>query len=63
MKGNEFLDCSKGYQLHEMQVRISQILDKLAIEVQHEDATFEPPAAPTHAQTGTLTASPAVLYS
>jgi len=58
MNGNESFVTSKGYQLHEFQVRISQILDKLAIKVQLEHATFEPPAVPTHAQTGTLTASP-----
>jgi hypothetical protein len=58
-----FCECSKGYQLHEFQVRISQILDKLAIEVQLEHATFEPPVVPTHAQTDTLTASPVVPCS
>jgi len=63
MNGNESFVTSKGYQLHEFQVRISQILDKLAIEVQLEHATFEPPAVPTHAQTGTLTASPVVPCS
>ena len=56
-------DCSKGYQLHDFQVRISQILDKLATEVRLEHATFEPPAVPTHAQIGTLTASPVVPCS
>jgi len=58
-----FCDRSKGYQLHEVQVKISQILEKLAIEVMHKHATFEPPAVPTHAQTGTLTASPVVPCS
>jgi len=44
-------------------VRISQILDKLATEVQLEHATFEPPAVPTLAQIGTLTASPVMPCS
>jgi hypothetical protein len=56
-------DYSKGHQLQEFQVRISQILDKLAIEVLHKHETFEPPAGPTHAQTGTLTTSPVVHCS
>jgi hypothetical protein len=43
-------------------VRISQIIDKLATEVMHKHATFVPPAVPTHAQTGTLTASPVVPF-
>ena len=54
--GINFCDCSKGYQLHEFQVRISQILDNLAIEIMQKHKTFEPPAVPTHTQTGTLTA-------
>jgi hypothetical protein len=56
-------DCSEGYNLYEIQVRISQILDKLAIEVMHKHETFEPPAVPTHIQTGTLTALPVVPCS
>jgi hypothetical protein len=51
-----FCDCSKGYQLHESQDRISEILDELAKEAMHKHATLEPPAFPTHTQTGTLTA-------
>ena len=58
-----FCDCSKGYQLHEVQVRISQILDKLTVEVMQKQETFVPPAVPTHTQTGILTASPVVPCS
>jgi hypothetical protein len=53
----------KGYLLNELQARISQTLDKLATAVQLEYASFEPPATPTHAQIGTLTASPTMPCS
>jgi hypothetical protein len=58
-----FCDCSKGYQLHEFQVRISHILDKLSIEFMQKHETFETPVFPTHAQIGTLTASTVVPCS
>jgi hypothetical protein len=48
----------KGYLLNGLQARISQILDKLATEVQPEYAAFGLPVTPTHAQIGTLTALP-----
>jgi len=49
--------------LWEIKLRIFQILDKIAIEVMHKHEIFEPPAVPTHTQTGTLTASPVVPCS
>ena len=58
-----FWVCSKGYQLHEFQVRISQITEKLEIKVMQRHETFERPVSPTHAQIGTLTASPIVPCS
>jgi hypothetical protein len=53
----------KGYLLNELKVKISRTPDKLATEVQLEHAAFETQAIPTHAQTGTLTASPIMLCS
>jgi hypothetical protein len=52
-------DCSKGYQKYKFQVTtLSQILDKPAIEVRNKHETFEPPAVPIHAQTGTSSLVP-----
>jgi hypothetical protein len=58
VKDNVASVISKGYLLNELQARISQILDKLATEVQPEYAAFVLPVTPTHAQIGTLTALP-----
>jgi hypothetical protein len=63
VKENVFSVTLKGYLLNELQARISQILDKLARKVQPEYAAFEPPVTPTHAQIGTLTASPVMPCS